>query len=110
MNKYSKVPTRRNRRNIKTTRSIRTFRTTRSRRMKKIKAMNFRKINIKTIKNLQKKFKNRQQIGCSMKGGTIFQAGLDVKNQLSDTFTGGINSFMGNNQIPTSNVIDQPNL
>ena len=107
MNKYSKVPTRRNRRNIKTTRSRRNIRTG---KMKKIKAMNFRKINIKTIKNLQKKFKNRQQIGCSMKGGTIFQAGLDVKNQLSDTFTGGINSFMGNNQIPTSNVIDQPNL
>ena len=106
MNKYSKVR-RRNRRNIKTTRSRRNIRTG---KMKKIKAMNFRKINIKTIKNLQKKFKNRQQIGCSMKGGTIFQAGLDVKNQLSDTFTGGINSFMGNNQIPTSNVIDQPNL
>ena len=107
MNKYSKVTARRNRRNIKTTRNIRT---TKSRRMKKIKAMNFRKINIKTIKNLQKKFKNRQQIGCSMKGGTIFQAGLDVKNQLSDTFTGGINSFMGNNQQASSNVIDQPNL
>ena len=74
--------------------------------MKKIKAMNFRKINIKTIKNLQKKFKKRGH--CSMKGGTIFQAGLDVRNHVHDTITGGINSFLGNNQEASSNVTDQP--
>jgi len=101
MNKYSK-DTRRNRKNR------RSIRNTRHGRMKKIKAMNFRKINIKTIKNLQKKFKNRGQIGCSMKGGTIFQAGLDVRNHLQDTFYGGINSFMGNTQQASSNVTDQP--
>ena len=102
MNKYSKV-SRRNRNNRNNRNNRRNIRTG---KMKKIKAMNFRKINIKTIKNLQKKFKKRGL--CSMKGGTIFQAGLDVRNTLHDTYAGGINSFMGNNQLPSSNVRDQP--
>lgn len=106
--------------------------------LKKNLETKFKKINIKTIKTLRKKFKKfktgngnktrnksktnkkRNQIGCSSKnsvcimkgGGTdlIFQAGLDVSNKIEDNVNSFVNNFMGNNQIPTSNVTDQPYL
>ena len=104
--------------------------------LKKNLETKFKKINIKTIKTLRKKFKKlkignriktksktnkkRNQIGCSSKnsvcimkgGGTnpIFQAGLDVSNKIEDNANSFVNNFMGNNQIPTSNVTDQPYL
>ena len=90
----------------------------------------FKKLNAKTIKDLQNKFSkerylldskqptnrqlvNRQQIGCSnnknnMSGGTSIVS--DVLQKIEDFGSGTYNSLYGYPTIPSQDPIDQPRL